>query len=163
MGKTRQGQEAFKGLPNALHIKDKQPVVVDDVVVAEKAKAKKHRKIDVSKLLIDEPRTALEISRLLETNQRTITAFLWMNRTKPDAKNKKTMLLYRMLKHLPQEVIDFFMDDNNFDTIYCKLEKYAMANNVAWRGRKPYKHLEGKTDYTEQKKAFKEKKNEYKE
>lgn len=155
MGKTRQGQEAFKGLPNALHIKDNQPVVVDDVEDNVKD-------FDINNFLIDEPRTALEIGKLLGQNKRTITAFLWLNRTRPDAKNKKTMLLYRMLRHLPQEVIEFFMDDSNFDTIYCKLDKYAIANSVAWRGRKPYKHLEGKIDYTEQKKAFKEKKNECK-
>lgn len=154
MGKTR--QEAFKGLPNALHIKDNQPVVVDDVEDNVKD-------FDINNFLIDEPRTALEIGKLLGQNKRTITAFLWLNRTRPDAKNKKTMLLYRMLRHLPQEVIEFFMDDSNFDTIYCKLDKYAIANSVAWRGRKPYKHLEGKIDYTEQKKAFKEKKNERKE
>lgn len=106
------------------------------------------KKIDINDFLIDEPRNSRQVAKIVGSNARTLYAFVWTNRVKNENhKNKKTMILYRMLRHLPQEIIDFFSDDNNFDAIYCNLEKYNKYNVNTCRGRKPYRHIDKKRDY----------------
>lgn len=89
-------------------------------------------------VLRKQPLHTQDCEKIFGLSPKTITTAIWRAKMgQPETTLRRNLFAYRALKYLKPSIVEFLMDDNNFDGVTCRLPQYANFNKRSRGGRKP--------------------------
>lgn len=89
-------------------------------------------------VLRKQPLHTQDCEKIFGLSSKTISSAIWRAKLgKPETTLKRNLFAYRAMKYLKPAIVEFLMDDKNFNGLNCNLPIYDDFNRRSRGGRKP--------------------------